>query len=110
MKVKTLIKCLQNFNPNAIVRMGSYYGGEVLFALGCKNHDDAIWLEGPCDCDLSNEIKARYDAVLAGELTEFDFYFGLAEAGIGPDLLRKVCGEDEAKAMELFCKEHGIEY
>lgn len=108
MKVKTLIKKLQQFNPEAEVRLNDYNGYPVLFANMRMNDKDVVWLDGEGDIDLGEEISARFENAAEEGMDELDFYMDLLEIGITVEKVREYMGDDTADHMQDFCKEHGL--
>lgn len=108
MKVKTLIKELYKFNPEADVKLNDYDGDVVLFANARANDNTIVWLDGEHDMDLGEEISARYEIAAEEQMDELDFFMDLLEIGITVDLVRKYMDEEDANHMEQFCKEHGL--
>lgn len=108
MKVKTLIKELEKFNPDAVVKLNDYDGGTALF-VNCRVDDENIvWIDGEDDFDLSAELEARYEIAIEENIDELDFYMDLLEIGITVDHVRECMGKEKAKHMKDFCKEHGL--
>lgn len=108
MKVKTLIKKLQNFNPEAVVKLHHRDDEEVLFTVGIVGMDNVMWLETESDNDMGSEISARFEAALEDWESELDFYMDMLETGITVDMVRKYMDDEHANHMEEFCKEHGL--
>lgn len=108
MKVKTLIRKLQKFNPEADVKLNDYDGDVVLFANARADDDTVVWLDGEHDMDLGEEISARFKDAAEKQMDELDFYMDLLEIGITVDLVRKYMDKEAASHMEQFCKEHGL--
>lgn len=108
MKVKTLIKQLEKFNPEAIVKLHHRDDEELLFTVGIVGMDDVMWLETESDNDMSSEISARFEAALEENWDELDFYMDLLEIGITVDMVRKYMDNEHADHMKQFCYEHGL--
>lgn len=108
MKVSRAIKELQKYNPDAEVLIGSHQGKPLLFVLGMKANDKAVWLESEDDCDLAEELKVRFEMAVERQLDELDFYMDLLEIGIDVECVRRYLGDEKADHMEEFCREHGL--
>lgn len=109
MKVKTMIEYLQEMNPDAEVRSGCHDGSPVLFVLTAMNLDDGVvWIESEDDIDLGNELEERFAYAVEECIDELDFYADLLEIGITVDTVCRYMGNETARHMEKFCKEHGL--
>ena len=60
------------------------------------------------DEDISKEIQSRFDNAIENDEDELDFYTEMLEIGMDVEIVRKYMGDDIAKHMEKFCKEHGL--
>ena len=111
MTKKKLLELLNsnNYDEDAVVRMHSRDGEEVLFVVGLVNDNKTIWLETESDNDMSAEISARFENALENQVDELDFYMDLLETGINVAMIEKYIGKEAAIHMEEFCKEHGLE-
>lgn len=105
---EALIKLLSSMNPKAEVRMGSYDGPPVLFAVSCVDDDSVVWLECEDNIDLGEELSARYANAVEEQMDELDFFMDLLEIGITVDTVRKYMDDEHADHMQEFCKEHGL--
>lgn len=63
MKVKDVIKRLEKYNPEAVLRLGGSKGEEVLFICALAKDDKNVWLESASMCDLNEEIATRFQQV-----------------------------------------------
>lgn len=63
MKVKDVIKRLEKYNPEAVLRLGGSKGEEVLFTCALAKDDKNVWLESASMCDLNEEIATRFQQV-----------------------------------------------
>lgn len=108
MKVKSLIKRLENVNPEAEIRLNDYNGDSVLFVNERMNDPNVVWLDGENDIDLGEEISSRYEKATDEQEDELDFYMELLEIGITVDMVRKYMGDDRADVMQEFCEDHGL--
>lgn len=63
MKVKDVIKRLEKYNPEAVLRLGGSKGEEVLFTCALAQDDKNVWLESASMCDLNEEIATRFQQV-----------------------------------------------
>ena len=107
MTVGTLIKYLQKYDENEIVRLHCVDGEPVLFALQAMNKP-GVWLETESDNDMAEEIKARFeDAALHG-VDEGDVYSLMLEQGIDIGMVRKYIGDAGANKMRTYCEHHGL--
>ena len=94
MTVGTLIKYLQKYDENEIVRLHCVDGEPVLFALQAMNKP-GVWLE------------TESDAALHG-VDEGDVYSLMLEQGIDIGMVRKYIGDDAANKMRTYCEHHGL--
>lgn len=108
MKVKKAIEILSNMNPEAEIRLNDRNGFPLLFILALQNDNNTVWLECENDCDLGEELSVRFETAAEEQLDELDFYMDLLEIGINVATVRAYMGDEVAKHMELFCKEHGL--
>ena len=108
MRKNTLIKNLQKFDGNPVIKLHDRNGETVLFTLACVNDGDTIWLESESDVDMANEIQTRFDDALESGIDELDVYMSMLESGIDTDMVRRYMGDEVADNMETFCKEHGL--
>ena len=93
MKVKDVIKRLEKYNPEAVLRLGGSKGEEVLFICALAKDDKNVWLESSSMCDLNEEIATRFQQVKNGEITERENYRNLIELGISAEAVKRVMGE-----------------
>ena len=110
MKVKTLIKRLEKFNPEAEVKLNDYYGDTALFVNARVKDNNVVWIDGEHDFDLGNELSERYEYAANPEngVDELDFFMDLVEIGITVDMMRKYMGDEYAEHMKEFCEEHAL--
>lgn len=108
MKVKTLIKKLKKFNPEAEVKLNEYGGDTALFVNARMMDPNIVWIDGENDIDMGEELSARYKYAAESQIDELDFYMDLLEIGITVDMVRKYMGDEVANHMEEFCAEHGL--
>lgn len=108
MLVKDLIKRLENFNSEAVVRLGGAEGEEVLFTAAKEKDNLNVWLETASMCDLSDEIATRFEAVKNGEITMEQNYRNLIELGITAMQVKEVMGKDVYDDMFYYCASSGL--
>ena len=108
MKVKDVIKRLEKYNPEAVLRLGGSKGEEVLFICALAKDDKNVWLESASMCDLNEEIAARFQQVKNGEITERENYRNLIELGISTEDVKRVMGEDVYCEMMMTCVGGGL--
>lgn len=108
MKVKTLMKKLEEFNPDADVKLNDYNGDVVLFVNARANDNNVVWLDGEHDIDLGEEIKTRFLNAVEEYTDEWDFYADLLEIGIDIDMVRRYMDDETGTHMKEFCEEHGL--
>lgn len=63
MKIKDIIKRLEKYNPEAVLRLGGPEGEEVLFICALAKDDKNVWLESASMCDPNEEIATRFNMV-----------------------------------------------
>lgn len=108
MKVKDVIKRLEKYNPEAVLRLGGSKGEEVLFTCALAQDDKNVWLESASMCDLNEEIATRFQQVKNGEITERENYRNLLELCIGPEEVRKAMGDEVCNKFVKRCVEGGL--
>lgn len=101
MKVKKLIKLLENYNPEAEVKMHHKDGLNLLFACQISGNDDTVFLEDASDNDLGSELEARFENLLNKKMTEHEFFADLIDTGFTLDDIQKYIPEqyEYSKAM-----------
>lgn len=108
MKVKTLIKKLEEMNPEAEVKLNYHDGDTLLFVMESDDIENIVWLEGEDNIDLGCELEARFEYALEDWDSELDFYMDLLERGIDVDKVREYMDDETADHMKEFCEEHGL--
>lgn len=108
MKVKDIIKRLEKYNPEAVLRVGGPKGEEVLFICALAPDDKNVWLESASMCDLNEEIAIRFKMVENGEITEEGNYRNLIELGISAEDVKRVMGDAVCDKFVKRCVEGGI--
>lgn len=108
MKVKTAISQLEKMNPEAELKLHERFGEPLLFVVGLANDNSLVWLETESDNDMASEIEERFKIAAEEQIDELDFYMEMLETGIDVDMVRKYVGDERAKHMEQFCREHGL--
>jgi len=107
MTVGTLIKYLQKYDENEIVRLHNIDGEPVLFALQAVNKP-GVWLETESDADMAEEINARFEDAVINGVDEGEVYSLMLEHGIDINMVEKYAGCDVANKMRSYCKCHGL--
>lgn len=108
MKIKDIIKRLEKYNPEAVLRLGGPEGEEVLFICALAKNDKNVWLESASMCDPNEEIATRFNMVENGEITEEENYRNLLELGISAEDVKRVMGEDVYCKMMMACVGGGL--
>lgn len=91
MTVEDLIKKLQGYDKDAVVKLHHPEGEEALFVVAHVNDSKQVWLETESDNDMVAEISAELEAVKEGKLSINELY-----TNIGIARVRKYLGDDEA--------------
>ena len=100
MKIKDIIKRLEKYNPEAVLRLGGPEGEEVLFICALAKDDKNVWLESASMCDPNEEIATRFNMVENGKITEEENYRNLLDLGIGPNGIQ-VNRNDEIRLVRI---------
>lgn len=108
MKVKDIIKRLEKYNPEAVLRVGGQKGEEVLFICALAKDDKNVWLESASMCDLNEEIATRFNKVENGEITEEENYRNLIELGISAEDVKRAMGDEVCNKFVKRCVEGGL--
>lgn len=108
MKVKDVIKRLEKYNPEAVLRLGGQKGEEVLFICTLAKDDKNVWLESASMCDLNEEIATRFNKVENGEITEEENYRNLIELGISAEDVKRAMGDEVCNKFVKRCVEGGL--
>lgn len=108
MKVKDIIKRLEKYNPEAVLRLGGSKGEEVLFTCALAQDDKNVWLESASINPLIKKITTRFKMVENGEITEEENYRNLLELCIGPEEVRKAMGDEVCNKFVKRCVEGGL--
>lgn len=106
--VSSLIDELSMVNPEAVVKLHSKTGEEVLFVVTFKRGPSVVWLETESDNDMGAEIGEWFENALENWNDELDFYMDLIDTGITVDMVRKYMDDETADHMKTFCEEHGL--
>lgn len=107
MTVGALIKHLEKFDKEQVVRLHEKEGEPVLFVLKEENKE-GVWLQSESDCNIPEEIKARIADAVQDNQSEADVYAEMLEDGIDVELVRKYMGANMANHMKKCCEEHGL--
>ena len=108
MTVERLVKELQKFHPQAVVKLHHRDSEPVLFVLAAVGDKENVWLESESDSDIGAELEARFMYAIEEQIDELDFYTDLLETGIDINMVRKYKGDSCANVMRKFCEEHGL--
>lgn len=108
MKVKDVIKRLEKYNPEAVLRLGGPKGEEVLFICALAKDDKNVWLESASMCDLNEEIATHFNKVENGEITEEENYRNLIELGISAEDVKRAMGDEVCNKFVKRCVEGGL--
>lgn len=108
MKVKDVIKRLEKYNPEAVLRVGGQKGEEVLFICALAKDDKNVWLESASMCDLNEEIATRFNKVENGEITEEENCRNLIELGISAEDVKRAMGDEVCNKFVKRCVEGGL--
>lgn len=108
MKVKDLVKRLEKFDQEAVVKLGGPEGNEVLFVSALAKDNKNVFLETAEMCNLGDEIATRFQQVADGEITAEQNYRNLIELGITAEAVKKVMGEEVYSEMMLTCVGGGL--
>lgn len=86
MKVRQILKALENKNPEADVLMHGQMGNPLLFVTSYVNDDTKIVLEDADDVDMRTQLMANFETVTAGGCEdEAAFFKELADTGFTLD-------------------------
>lgn len=107
MTVGELIRRLEKYDKEEIVRLHHFDGEPVLFVVTAVNKK-GVWLETESDNDMAEEISERFEDAINQGIDETEVYSLMLEQGIGVDMVRKYMGDDVAERMFEYCKEHGL--
>lgn len=111
MKVKELIRQLQQYDPEARVYYGSSNGrgdAEILTTSKFANCRDVI-IEDASQFDVGSELVAMLDLYGKKGADESDAYQEMVDRGFTPDVLDEYLGDGLGEHMREYCMEHGIE-
>lgn len=112
MKVKELIRQLENYDPEARVYSDCWMGegkDEILCSFSYKDNGNVI-LENASQFDMKEEIEAMFDYYNEESIDEIDGYQDMCDKGYTPDVVSKYYDEETGEHMRQFCDEHGIDY
>lgn len=108
MKIKDIIKRLEKYNPEAVIRLGGPEEDEVLSICALAKDNKNIWLESASINPLIKKITTRFKMVENGEITEEENYRNLLELCIGPEEVRKAMGDEVCNKFVKRCVEGGL--
>lgn len=112
MKVKELIRQLEQYDPEARVYLESYMGEgrrEALCSLTYKNDHKTVILEDASQFDVGEEIGAMLNKFSQEDWDETDAYQTMVDCGYTPDVVAEYYSEEQAEVMRDYCERHGIE-
>lgn len=117
MKIKRLIAQLEAIaeeKPDAEVRLNDKDGDIALFAVTLCNESHAgsdysnvVWIEGRCDIDIGEELRARFENAAELQVDELDFFMNLIETGLTLDDIYEYLPE-QYEYSKQFMEEHGL--
>ena len=112
MKVKELIKQLEQYDPEARVYSDCWMGegkDEILCSIAYADNGDVI-LENAHQFDMKEKIGAMLDYYNENYYDEVDAYQEMCDRGYTPDIVSKYYDEYTGECMKEYCDEHGIDY
>lgn len=110
MKVKELIKQLEQYDPEARVYSDCWMGkgkDEILCSIAYADNGDVI-LENAQQFDMKEEIDAMLDYYNDNYYDEVDAYQEMYDKGYTPDVLEKYYNKDAAEHMRWYCDHYNI--
>lgn len=107
---KEMIAQLQKMDPNAEVKMHHYSGNNALFVVSVINKPELkniVFIKDKTDCDLREELRARFEYAAKVQMGELDFFIDLLETGITLEDIKEFYPEkyDYAKG---YLEDHGL--
>lgn len=110
MKVKELIKQLEQYDPEARVYSDCWMGegkDEILCSIAYADNGDVI-LEHADQFDIEEEIDTMLDYYNDNYYDEVDAYQEMCDKGYTPDVLEKYYSKDAAEHMRWYCEHYNI--
>lgn len=110
MKVKELIRQLQQYDPEARVYYGSWMGKGSAEILASKKYAgmNEVILEDASEFDVYEELQAMRKYYSDNDYDETVAYQDMVDRGYTPELVA-VYDKDFAEVFKRYCSEHGIE-
>lgn len=112
MKVKELIKQLEQYDPEARVYSDCWMGegkDEILCSYSYSRSGDVI-LQNLTQFDVYEEIKEMLEHFYKENYDETYAYQLMCDIGYTPDVVAEFYSEDVGQHMKRYCDEHGIDY
>lgn len=112
MKVKELIKQLEQYDPEARVYSDCWMGegkDEILCCYRYSRSGDVI-LQNLTQFDVYEEIKEMLEYFYKEDYDETDAYQLMCDMGYTPDVVAEFYSQDVGQYMKEYCDEHGIDY
>ena len=112
MKVKELIRQLQDFDPEARVYSDCWMGegkDEILCSYSYSRSGDVI-LQNLTQFDAYEEIKEMLEHFYKENYDETYAYQLMCDIGYTPDVVAEFYNKDVGQHMKEYCDEHGIDY
>lgn len=110
MKVKELIKQLEQYDPEARVYSDCWMGegkDEILCSYFYSRSGDVI-LQNLTQFDVYEEIDTMLDYYNDNYYDEVDAYQEMCDKGYTPDVLEKYYNKDAAEHMRWYCEHYNI--
>lgn len=111
MKVKELIKQLEQYDPEARVYSDCWMGegkDEILCSY-FYNHSGDVILQNLTQFDVYEEIKEMLEYFYKEDYDETDAYQLMCDLGYTPDVVAEHYNKEQGNKMFLYCEEHGID-
>lgn len=112
MKVKELIKQLEQYDPEARVYSDCWMGegkDEILCCYRYSRSGDVI-LQNLTQFDVYEEIKEMLEYFYKEDYDETDTYQLMCDIGYTPDVVAEFYSQDVGQHIKIYCDEHGIDY
>ena len=112
MKVKELIKQLEQYDPEARVYSDWWMGegkDEILCSYSYSRSGDVI-LQNLTQFDVYEEIKEMLEYFYKEDYDETDVYQSMCDLGYTPDVVAEFYSQDVGQHMKEYCDEHEIDY
>lgn len=112
MKVKELIKQLEQYDPEARVYSDCWMGkgkDEILCSFYYSHSGDVI-LQNMTQFDVYEEIKEMLKHFSKEDYDETYAYQLMCDMGYTPNVVAEFYSQDVGQHMKEYCDEHGINY